>query len=483
MTDSNGEAPEWGMVLAVSQEDDELTEVPIDEDGTGSFELPAGEYEFVTAAMGDAGDLVGGLLGETIDEDNTEFVFDGTESFQLDSAVAGTDTEMVFTSAEIGFENPTTGVQLLAEVLPGGEFHMLPVEAGEGDLDRYVNYKPTLQDTANDDSAYHLIFEESEGISDDLNYEVSADELAEVSTRYGSLGNDTSGTVGLCGATERTMLLLCGGIESEFPSERTDYLMPGEEFFWDDLALLGEDFETGVTVSEILGPVEAEPLEREMIHTPLSLSLSNGVVVRYGDPEFGEAFDFSFSPMNNGLEEEAIFSEAQAESVTLTRDGEVIDSVDDLWGTIELPEDDSGRYHFTVESESDVTPLASQTLGTWEFDSESVEEFEYLNLSSLEFVADGLVDGFAPADEPLDFSMMYAPQSQAEEVALEEVSVEVSYDDGDTWATVDVDVDGNEVTGTLDHEDDAEYVSVRTEAADADGNVVTQETIRSFGLQ
>lgn len=52
-----------------------------------------------------------------------------------------------------------------------------------------------------------------------------------------------------------------------------------------------------------------------------------------------------------------------------------------------------------------------------------------------------------------------------------------------TWTTADVDVDGNEVSGTLEHEDDAEYVSVRTTATDADGNVVTQETIRSFGLQ
>lgn len=489
VTDASGEAPEAATVQYVSLADGETGEIMIEEDGTGTTELPPGDYEFVSytrGAPGEPTDVVGGIKGTTVDEDNADLTFDGTEAVLVESTVEGVDTDREYTSIDFGINNPEEDIDtgVVGEVQSGNDIRMLPVDAGEGNTERFFSYFPLHLEAASEPGegpAYYLVFEELDGISEDLSYEVSPDELAEVNTRYGSLGSEENGVAGLCGSTERTFLQLCYSHEVEFPTERTDFVMPGEDFTWVDQASFGEDMSEEIIVQENLGSLEAGPMERELVGTPLSLTLQNGVIARIED-----GLEVAFLPLDNGVADESILSEAVEGTVTLEQDGEVVDSVDDVAGVLAIPEGESGRYTLTVEAESatELTPLATQSQGTWEFDAEPTDEgFEFLDLSSIELLADGVVDGLAPADEPLNFTMNYAPQQQASESELDDISVEVSYDDGETWNDIPIDIDDNQVTGTMEHPEDAEFVSVRTMAEDEDGNRVTQETIKAFGLQ
>ncbi|MGW0955870.1 S8 family serine peptidase [Streptomyces sp. NPDC002545] len=64
-------------------------------------------------------------------------------------------------------------------------------------------------------------------------------------------------------------------------------------------------------------------------------------------------------------------------------------------------------------------------------------------------------------------------------------TLQVSYDDGQTWTSVGLDRDGNKAAwrGTLKVPADAQYVSLRASARDNRGGQVTQEIIRAVGVK
>jgi hypothetical protein len=66
---------------------------------------------------------------------------------------------------------------------------------------------------------------------------------------------------------------------------------------------------------------------------------------------------------------------------------------------------------------------------------------------------------------------------------VEEPSVEVSYDDGETWQRARVERSGPEWNACLDHPRRADYVSLRAKVRDRDGNGLEQTLIRAYGLR
>ena len=481
ITGLDGEPEELAAIYYVSLVDGERSEVPVEEDGTASAELPKGDYEFVTMTGDLTNILIGGLKGVTVDDDTSLVTFDGTEALNIDATLDGADVDGDISTNEIGVDTPAGAMNFTQgeELVGDAEFYVLPFEPGEGETHRMMAHFPTYVD---DDARYHLGFEELDGVSEDISYSVDVEDLVEVNTRYDSLGvDDEVGRGGPSGFPANS-----GGSfrlvhDLEIPSEQTDFLMPSDSVIWQYRAEIGGEREGALVIDRDIDLDEKGPIEQDMVHAPLSLSLSGSDLGRFGDSI--EAF---FLPIDNGLENELVATDAVTGKLTLERDGEVLDSVDDVAGALELPEGDSGRYTLTVESsnESEFTDLATETRGTWEFESEPTdEEFAPLDVSSIVFQADGLRDGYAPVDEPLEFTMDYLPQNEMVDGAdLETIKAEVSYDDGETWEELEVDVDGNQVTGTMDLDADADFASIRTMAEDSDGNEVTQETIRSFGL-
>lgn len=95
-------------------------------------------------------------------------------------------------------------------------------------------------------------------------------------------------------------------------------------------------------------------------------------------------------------------------------------------------------------------------------------------------------DSRARAGAPFQLDFTVAGQLNAPAPDGVTATVEVSYDDGRTWTSLDTEpAGGGRFTADLTHPDLASttgYVSLRVQGQDAAGNSVTQTTIRAYGL-
>lgn len=71
---------------------------------------------------------------------------------------------------------------------------------------------------------------------------------------------------------------------------------------------------------------------------------------------------------------------------------------------------------------------------------------------------------------------------QKQTPAVAQPTVEVSYDDGVTWAKAKVEKKGQTWNVVLDHPRKGDYVSLRASAQDRAGNSVKQTLIRAYPL-
>ncbi|HTV24923.1 MAG TPA: hypothetical protein VMG12_39795, partial [Polyangiaceae bacterium] len=121
----------------------------------------------------------------------------------------------------------------------------------------------------------------------------------------------------------------------------------------------------------------------------------------------------------------------------------------------------------------------------WTFQSEHVEAGSprRIPLLVVRFAPELDARGRAPSDTHfcLPLSVDQYDREAAPEVSTP--SVEVSYDDGATWARARVEPDGTGWNAFLDHPKRAEYVSLRASAHDAAGNAVEQTLYRAYGLK
>lgn len=74
-------------------------------------------------------------------------------------------------------------------------------------------------------------------------------------------------------------------------------------------------------------------------------------------------------------------------------------------------------------------------------------------------------------------------QEGAGRSAIEDVSLEVSYDDGATWRPARLRAQGEGAYRTTLDRSRSGFVSLRLNASDADGNTLTQEVIRAYALR
>ena len=73
--------------------------------------------------------------------------------------------------------------------------------------------------------------------------------------------------------------------------------------------------------------------------------------------------------------------------------------------------------------------------------------------------------------------------SRVERIQVSSLTVEVSYDDGQTWKPTTVKRHRGQWSVTVDHPATADFVSLRSSVADADGNTQRQTIIRAYALK
>jgi len=174
-------------------------------------------------------------------------------------------------------------------------------------------------------------------------------------------------------------------------------------------------------------------------------------------------------------------------SLVLRRDGTVIaDQVDPL--TDQLPPIDvppgAARYQLdaTLRRPTDVFALSTEVSARWTFRSRHTTGPEVLPL---------LTPRFQPAlgdDNTSSARLMVMPIALARPVGaarspITQAEVEVSFDDGATWARVPTVVLGDRALAIFAHRRGAAFVSLRGSATDLAGNRGEVRIVRAYGLR
>ncbi|WP_258907169.1 hypothetical protein [Actinokineospora sp. UTMC 2448] len=138
-----------------------------------------------------------------------------------------------------------------------------------------------------------------------------------------------------------------------------------------------------------------------------------------------------------------------------------------------------GPYRLHTEATRSVSPLSTRLTVDWTFRSATTGEATALPLLAVRF-APALDDlNRAPAGGP--FTLPVYVQHNAGE-AVRTLAVQVSYDDGLTWAPTPLVRVGDRWHAALTHPADARFVSLRAQAKDTRGNAVDQTIVRAYAL-
>lgn len=135
-----------------------------------------------------------------------------------------------------------------------------------------------------------------------------------------------------------------------------------------------------------------------------------------------------------------------------------------------------GRYRLSTELNRE-SELSSHISGTWTFESAPTDTVEPLPLSAVRFTPE--VDDSGSAVRGKQEVPVFLQGHEGKPVPAQELSVEVSYDEGTDWNPARV-VDGKIV---LNHPDGAQSVSLRANATDEQGNTVEQTVIKAYTLK
>lgn len=125
-----------------------------------------------------------------------------------------------------------------------------------------------------------------------------------------------------------------------------------------------------------------------------------------------------------------------------------------------------------------------ETSTTWTFDSQAPENGDEEPLPMLTADLDLTLDvhNELPAEQDTEIQLDVRHQPGIE-TPIADASLEVSYDEGDTWTDLDLDGDTGTYTATLTPPAEATTLSLCVTAVDADGNQLEQEMIRIAGIR
>jgi hypothetical protein len=152
----------------------------------------------------------------------------------------------------------------------------------------------------------------------------------------------------------------------------------------------------------------------------------------------------------------------------------------------EIVSPDRLPYRLVNEASRDasVYPYSTRTLTEWDFTSGYVESDSSQSLPLIQLDYDVDVDKAGKAERRADLTVtpLHLP-SVVDSGPIRTVTVDVSYDDGATWAKADLTHAKKGWTTKLRAPRTARTVTLRTHAQDTVGNSVSQTIVRAFGLR
>lgn len=168
-------------------------------------------------------------------------------------------------------------------------------------------------------------------------------------------------------------------------------------------------------------------------------------------------------------------------NLAVYRDGELIHQGPELFAELDVPPAEASYRMEAEATRADWYPLSTQASLAWTFRSGHVDEATEVPLPVSVVRFDVRLDqhNTAPAGRAYPVPVQVVPQPGSAAAAVTDLTVEVSYDDGQTWQ--EVPVRGGRLV-VLHHPDGDGFVSLRASATDADGNTVEQTVIRAYRI-
>ncbi|SDC99772.1 hypothetical protein [Glycomyces harbinensis] len=469
------------------------------EGATGTLDLEPGGYHLVA------------MLNDYLDEETYESVFavqevvvgdqptatvvDGTKAvpvgFDLDRDVVADSVMFDAFSYAPGTQE---GAWASMWAFPGGDVYAVPTGelSGGRDVGFVMRAGYMNPEGASEAYSYNLFRAGTDGIPGDMVETVHDEDLARLDAEYRTLGADSVfSRMDMAVHPVYDPYAFTSTGEIGLPSARTEFYTADEDLFWEQRGVF--PYEEIATLSDwvyrdagVLEPGSATAAVWN--DAPVSVGLENwgqdflpAMFYRWDEQELLYFSPWMFSTSSG---DEAVQTEYLPGEMTLARDGTLVATSDEMGLAVEQSEVGAGRLKVTAafDRETPWTPLGSRSAASWDFDYDP-EANAALPVSVVEFAASGIANGYAQAGAVQDFTLEFAQQPGADDQDCAAMTFEVSFDDGATWTAVPIDREGDTATASVRLPQDAAFASVRFTAADAAGNTVEHETIRSYGIR
>jgi subtilisin family serine protease len=344
-------------------------------------------------------------------------------------------------------------------------------------------------------TAYNLLLPETGAVPAGKTYQVRKHDLAQVKATYRSAGPEA-----LVRHRVYPVLgdqLAANTVMDEWlraPAERTEYYSAGSVSWYHEGfigRMFGEDAKDPLVgiwsdqaVSRYAPGQRYERVWNQAVSAPAfgtaQVAWAGSSVVRTGD---GIKADLSvFSPGSGAPPLESWIRTGYG-TLSLSRDGQVIDTSYDPWtGAWGVPAED-GDYRLTLDAGRSPTQIAlsSQVTTTWGFRSSHVDTAKALPLLQVGYRVPLDIRNSATAGIPLPVVLSATRQAGSGQAALRELKAWVSYDDGATWTQAKTGTGGVAVLPRGGKP--GGFASLRITATDTDGNSVDQTVLRAYLLR
>ncbi|MEV4658392.1 S8 family serine peptidase [Micromonospora sp. NPDC049301] len=190
-------------------------------------------------------------------------------------------------------------------------------------------------------------------------------------------------------------------------------------------------------------------------------------------------------PLHSDAEGHAGGSLADTARTALYRDGVLVGELPEPgYGQFTVPPG-AANYRLEVSSKRSLSDLSTEVSTSWTFRSGHVpgEDYRPLPLSAIRFTPPLDETNAARAGRTLVIPVQVQRQPGATGSRLAGLTVDVSYDGGQSWQAAQVRHGGHGWTATVRHPAGAGYASLRATARDAAGNTVTERIIQAYRLR
>jgi subtilisin family serine protease len=339
--------------------------------------------------------------------------------------------------------------------------------------------------------SYNLIFHSEEKIPQQLSYRAHDWQLASIFTDYHAQDVSTFG-LSLDFSSQPVGPIM--GSYIPFPSRRLEFYTAESAIQWRHTrTFVAPNGDADNELASVPQSYSPGPRHVDWNSGPIGVALGPQGVLRAINT-LG-VFVFPFSPGAAEADHYRLFGFPSDDGVfgstTLSYNGNTVTKRVPGFGLFVVPPEDTA-YTLTVNATRKTPPqktahtlLGTQMSATWTFHSQAPASNTQAVAQSIMVVrASGLLDmnDVAPAGELYPLALTVERQMGAPASEVTGLSLEVSYDDGQTWQSAPLFTYREHGLALLAHPNAPGFVSLRLGAKDAAGNSVTHTTIRAYAI-